>query len=71
MELRNEVGRAVGMELPGTLVFDYPTASAIAGFVLSKQAPPPVKKDEMTAVPRWVEVTLACRVESPHRFKVR
>ena len=27
------------MELPGTLVFDYPTVAAIAGYIASKQAP--------------------------------
>ena len=39
VELRNEVSRAVGMDLPGTLVFDYPTPAAIAAFVVSKQMP--------------------------------
>ena len=39
VELRNEVQRAVGMDLPGTLAFDYPTVAAITAFVLSKQAP--------------------------------
>lgn len=37
VELRNEIARLSGMSLPGTLVFDYPTISAIAGFLLSKQ----------------------------------
>ena len=33
VELRNELGRRLGCELPGTLVFDYPSASSIAGFL--------------------------------------
>ena len=31
--------RAVGLDLPGTLVFDYPTVAAISAFILSKQGP--------------------------------
>lgn len=38
MELRNEIGRSFGLQLPGTLVFDYPTAAAIGAFVHSKLA---------------------------------
>lgn len=38
IEIRNEIGRAVGMSLPGTLVFDYPTVSAIANYLFSQQA---------------------------------
>ena len=36
VELRNEIGRAFQSELPGTLVFDYPTISAIAGLLAAK-----------------------------------
>ena len=36
VELRNEIGRAMGTELPGTLVFDYPTVAAITDFVASR-----------------------------------
>ena len=32
MEVRDGIGRALGLELPGTLVFDYPTISAISAF---------------------------------------
>lgn len=39
VELRNEIGRRVGCDLPGTLVFDYPTVAAIAGYLADRLAP--------------------------------
>jgi hypothetical protein len=38
VELRNEVARAVALELPGTLVFDYPTIDAIVDYIGGKVA---------------------------------
>lgn len=40
VELRNEIGKAVGAELPGTLVFDYPTVRAISAMLAARAAPP-------------------------------
>jgi acyl carrier protein len=40
VELRNEISRLTGMELPGTLVFDFPTMTAISGFLVESLMPP-------------------------------
>ena len=36
VELRNALAASVGSELPGTLVFDYPTVASLSGFLSGK-----------------------------------
>jgi hypothetical protein len=36
VELRNALGAAVGMTLPATLLFDYPTVEALTRFLAGK-----------------------------------
>ncbi|MEV6214043.1 type I polyketide synthase [Nocardia sp. NPDC051833] len=77
VEFRNRLGKATGLQLPSTLVFDHPTPAAVAALVQSRVTPAtgaPVTKtvrrvraDEPIAI-----VGMACRfpggVESPQQL---
>ena len=36
VELRNSLSMSFGLDLPATLIFDYPTAAGLAGYVASQ-----------------------------------
>ncbi|WP_240505335.1 type I polyketide synthase [Nocardia mangyaensis] len=77
VEFRNRLAKATGVALPSTLVFDYPTAAAVAAMLLSKvdgaaalqarPAPRRVRADEPIAI-----VGMSCRypggVETPEQL---
>jgi len=39
VELSNKLGQALGLDLPGTLVFDYPSVGAMAAHLLTRVRP--------------------------------
>lgn len=41
VELRNSIQTRFGIELPATVTFDYPTATAMASYISSQRAPLP------------------------------
>ena len=50
VELRNEIGRRAGCELPGTLVYDYPTSTAIAAYLADRLAPALVAEEDTVCI---------------------
>jgi hypothetical protein len=50
VELRNALSKTVGTDLPGTLVFDYPSVLALAGYFMSRVVRVYVEADEEDSV---------------------
>jgi len=46
VELRNALSTRFNLELPSTVIFDYPNVQALAAFVASKQSPEEPEEEE-------------------------
>ncbi|WP_103964805.1 type I polyketide synthase [Nonomuraea solani] len=72
VELRNRLGRRIGVALPATLVFDHPTVTALASFLADRSGgkPEPVVRTAPAVTTDPIAIVgLACRypggVDSP------
>ncbi|WP_218003942.1 type I polyketide synthase [Nocardia pneumoniae] len=68
VEFRNRLAKATGLQLPSTLVFDYPTAKAVATFIVSKLGDAPRAERRNKQIVRRVQtdepiaiVGMSCR----------
>ena len=55
VELRNSLASRCGIDLPATVMFDYPTASGLAGYVAARRSEAPAAFE----APAEVRVPLA------------
>ncbi|WP_146073852.1 type I polyketide synthase, partial [Amycolatopsis sp. CA-126428] len=80
VELRTSLGAATGLRLPATMVFDYPNATVLAGYLAGELLGSPADTGEQPAVPAVLDtdadpiviVGMGCRfpggVRSPEDF---
>ena len=48
VELRNNLSSRFNLELPSTVIFDYPNVKALAGFIASRQSPEGLEGSEIS-----------------------
>ena len=70
VEFRNRLAATTGQRLPATLVFDYPTATALAGYLRDKLVPDDAQPAVLTELEKLESTLLAMPSEDAVRAQV-